>query len=183
MRKAIPNTADRLFEAVYDELRGLAHAEMLRERGGATLQATALVHEAWLRLSRERHVDWASRAQFFAAAATAMRRILVEAARRRTRARHGGELRRIELDGADELGALDVKSDADCERLIVLDRSLARLERIHPDLFRVVELRYFAGLCVEEAARVLAISERSVVRDFEAARVWLFDDVRRGGAA
>ncbi len=158
--------AERLWELVYAELRALANRKLEALPPGQTLQSTALVNEAWLKLSGGGS-GWESRAQFFGAAARAMRNILVDRARRRDRLRHGGALRRVPLTGVEmaELGAE--------EGLVELDEALARLERADPRAAEVVSLRYFAGLTIEETTRVLSRSRASVERDWAWARAWL----------
>lgn len=161
--------AEELLPQVYGELRKLARARMAQEGPGHTLQATALVHEAYLRLlgSAPRGRPWANRAHFFAAAAEAMRRILIERARRVARAKHGGNQKRVTLIG-DQLGGYwpDVE-------VLALDEALRRLAGVDPEMARVVELRAFAGLTLEETAQTLAISVRTVKRRWTAGRAWL----------
>ena len=141
-----PQAADRLLPLVYDELRKLAVQKLAREKPGQTLQATALVHEAYLRLVGAQDPGWSGRGHFFAAAAEAMRRILVENARRKKRLRHGGGGRRLDLEGVDLAGA------APAEDLVALDEALERLARKDPGAAKLVQLRYFAGLTMAEAA-------------------------------
>ena len=165
---------DRLLSAVYDELRRLAARKLARERPGQTLQATALVHEAYLRLLGGEAGHWESSAHFFAAAAEAMRRILVESARRKARLKHGGGLQRREVDEADAI----VMSDP--TDLIALDEALEKLtseDKIKSDL---VKLRYFAGLTVEQAGRVLGISRATADRYWTFARTWLYKEMSKG---
>jgi RNA polymerase sigma factor (TIGR02999 family) len=171
-----PNAAEQLLPLVYDELRRLATAKMARENPGQTLQATALVHEAYLRLvGAVQPQHWNSRRHFFAAAAEAMRRILVEQARRKQTERRGGQLRRNSLDG------LDLVYDEPHEDLLALDEALKRLAAEHPDKAELVKLRYFAGLSIDETAHALGISPATVKRRWEFARVWLFRQVSEGG--
>lgn len=168
-----PHAAEELLPLVYDELRRLAQARMVNERPGQTLQATALVHEAYLRLVREEEsAGWANRRHFFAAAAEAMRRILVERARRRDRLRHGGGRERVELDEAD-LAIEDPPED-----LLALDAALQELERSDPRKAELVKLRYFAGLSEEAAAAALGISRATASRWWTFARAWLYERVR-----
>lgn len=161
--------AEQLLPLVYDELRKLAALKLAREKPGQSLQATALVHEAYVRL-----VDiappqkWNSRGHFFAAAAEAMRRILVEQARRKRAEVHGGALLRVELPV--ELAGAEPRSDD----LLALDEALERLESHDPDAARLVKLRYFAGLTHQEAAEVLGISRGAADRLWALARAWLF---------
>lgn len=165
-----------LLPLVYRELRRLAQARMARERPGQTLQATALVHEAYLRLLGE-DASWQSRGHFFAAAAEAMRRILVEQARRKSRIKHGGEFRRTATP-PEEIG-LDHYESAE---LVDLDAALTKLEALDSAMADVVKLRYFAGLTVDETAAALDISPRAVNRHWTASRAWLGNALREGGA-
>lgn len=159
--------ADELLPLVYSELRKLARSRMARERPGQTLQATALVHEAYLRLLGD-DVSWQNRGHFFAAAAEAMRRILIEQARRKGRQRHGGELRRSEF--RDSAIAIEQSDGSD---LMDIDAALTRLEHRDEAMANVVKLRYFAGLGVDDTAAALGISARTVNRLWTAARAWL----------
>jgi RNA polymerase sigma factor (TIGR02999 family) len=163
------HAANQLLPLVYDELRKLAAAKLAHEKPGQTLDATALVHEAYLRLvGADGDVQFASRAQFFAAAAEAMRRILVEAARRKARLRHGGALRRIELG---EVPAHDHRPDD----LLAMDEALDRLASEEPEVATIVKLRYFVGLTAEQAAAALGISLRTANRHWAYAKAWLFE--------
>ncbi len=159
--------AEELLPLVYDELRSLARARLARERAGQTLQPTALVHEAYLRLVEGADPGWENRGHFFAAAAEAMRRILVERARRRARRRHGGELRRTTLSEEAAVGAPQP------DELLAVDEALRRLEARDAAMAEVVKLRYFVGLSVEETAEALGSSVRTVGRQWRAARAWL----------
>src|SRR5262245_31605087 len=141
-----PHAATELLPLVYDELRKLAAARMADEKPGQTLQATALVHEAYLRLIGDQPQDWNGRGHFFAAAAEAMRRILVESARRRKTEKRGRGLQKLDLDG------IDVSDPPPCEKLLALDGAIDRLSRLDPVKAQVVKLRYFAGLTVPETA-------------------------------
>jgi RNA polymerase sigma factor (TIGR02999 family) len=165
--------AEELLPLVYDELRNLAAVEMARERPGQTLDATALVHEAWLRLVPDTspQVAFANRRHFFAAAAEAMRRILVENARRKARVKHGGGRRRVEL--TEPLAVLLEPSD----ELLALDEALTRLEAQEPTRARIVKLRFFGGLSMPEVARTLDISLATAERHWAFARVWLFAEL------
>jgi RNA polymerase sigma factor (TIGR02999 family) len=163
-----PRAAAELLPLVYDELRKLAAARLAEEKPGQTLQPTALVHEAYLRLVGDQHFD--GRGHFFAAAAEAMRRILVEAARRKSRLRHGGGWKRVKLE--DECSPAEPPADCD---LLALDDALGRLEAGQPEVAAVVKLRYFAGLTAEESAAALGISLRTVNRHWAFARAWLLD--------
>jgi RNA polymerase sigma factor (TIGR02999 family) len=165
--------AQELLPLVYDELRRLARRQMGAERPGQTLQPTSLVHEAFLRLVGEGDPGWENRRHFFAAAATAMRRILVERARAKASRKRGGGRERVGLDLDDF--ALEDRS----ERLLALDEALDRLERRDPPMARLVQLRFFAGLSAEETAHALEISVRTVHRDWAVARAWLRVEIER----
>jgi RNA polymerase sigma factor (TIGR02999 family) len=173
MRDGAPHAAEELLPIVYDELRKLARARMARERPGQTLQATALVHEAYLRLAADSDPGWANRAHFFAAAAECMRRILVDRARRKARIRHGGDQVRVTLD---ESPAGDTPDEAD---VLAVDQALRRLEQLDGQMAQVVVLRYFGGLEVEECAAALGLSPRTVNRLWTAARAWLQRELTR----
>jgi RNA polymerase sigma factor (TIGR02999 family) len=167
--------SEQLLPLVYDELRRLAAQRLARERPGQTLEATALVHEAYVRLvDTEKVQRWSSRGHFFAAAAEAMRRILVESARRKKQPRRGGGHRRVGLDGVH----LEVAAPAD--DLAAVDEALDRLERSDPMAAKVVKLRYFAGLTMPEAARALGLPLRSAERHWTYARTWLHRELSRG---
>ena len=170
-----PGARDHLLDLVYDELRRMACERMRRERRDHTLQPTALVHEAYLRLLGPTSPHWDSRAHFFAAAAEAMRRVLVEAARARAAVKRGGNTLRVTL------GDVAARKELAPEELLDLDRALARLETLDPAMAQVVKLRYFTGLSAAETARVLGTSLRSVERQWAAARAWL--QVAAGGGS
>jgi RNA polymerase sigma factor (TIGR02999 family) len=170
--------SEDLLPVVYQELRRLAAARMQHEAPGHTLQPTALVHEAWLRLAGDDHQSrWDSRGHFFAAAAEAMRRILVENARRKGRIKHGGEARRVELLDADAAFEPD-----DFAGLLALDEALEEFARIAPEKAELVKLRYFAGLSEPEAAQLLNISRPTASRWWAYARAWLFDRIEGTGS-
>jgi RNA polymerase sigma factor (TIGR02999 family) len=170
-----PKAANQLLPLVYDELRRLAEHKLAREQPGQTLQPTALVHEAYLRLVGDaKAAHWDGRGHFFAAAAEAMRRILLEAARRKQRLRHGGAWQRIPLESI-EAAAEFLQDD-----LLAVDEGLTMLAAIAPLKARLVEMRYFAGLSVEEAAHCLGISRATADRWWSYARAWLFDFVQNG---
>lgn len=170
-RPALLPAADQILPLVYAELRRLAGAKMAREPGGLTLQPTALVHEAWLRLGGDRQPQWHNRAQFFAAAAEAMRRILIENARRRRAVRHGGELERVDSD------AFDLISPVTDDKLLLIHEALARLEQQDPRKAEVVKQLYFVGMTLEEVAAVMGISLRTAKRDWSYARAWLMSEM------
>ena len=158
---------DRLMPLVYTELRQLAHRYMRRERPGHTMQTTALIHEAYLRLVDQNQVRWQHQAHFFGIAARLMRQILIEHARSHTRAKRGGGVGTISLDEAA------IVSQARATELLALDDALERLATIDPRKSQVVELRFFGGLSVEEAAIVLNIAPNTVLRDWRMAKAWL----------
>jgi RNA polymerase sigma factor (TIGR02999 family) len=163
-----PHAAEQLLPLVYDALRELAAAKLAQEKPGQTLQATALVHEAYLRLCQGDRVQrWDSRGHFFAAAAEAMRRILIEQARGKKRQRHGGGLRRVEL--LDQ--AVAVRADE--EQILLLDEALTKLAGIRPQAAKLVQLRFFGGLAVDEAAPLLGMSARTARRLWVFAQAWL----------
>jgi RNA polymerase sigma factor (TIGR02999 family) len=164
-----PRAAKQLLPLVYEELRKLAAVRLDSERPGQTLQATALVHEAYLRLVGNQ--QFSGRGHFFAAAAEAMRRILIEKARRRVRIRHGGGRTRVDLD------QLDVADDATAEDLLDLDGALSRLALEEAEVAGVVKLRYFAGLTIEQTAHSLGISVRTANRHWAYAKAWLYQQL------
>jgi RNA polymerase sigma factor (TIGR02999 family) len=163
---------------VYDELRRLAHSYLKHERPDHTLQTTALVHEAYVKLVDQRSVNWQNRAQFFAISAQAMRRILLDNARRHTAAKRGSGGQKVSLD---EVATLS--TDAANESLIALDDALQRLATIDADQSKIVELRYFGGLTIEETAEVLKTSPSSVQREWTIARAWLYNAIARSTEA
>jgi RNA polymerase sigma factor (TIGR02999 family) len=170
-----PHATERLLPLVYDELRKLAAAKLSQEKPGQTLQATALVHEAYLRLvDDEKGCNWDSRSHFFAAAAEAMRRILIDQARRKHSRKRGGSLRRVELDD----GALLVTSeDQATDDLLALDEALQQFESEDSLKARLVKLRYFAGLSIAQAAEAMGISAATAKRHWAYARSWLYGKV------
>ena len=170
-----PHAAGKLLPLLYDELRRLAAQRLAHEAPGQTLQATALVHEAYLRLvGGEQTQPWNSKGHFFAAAAEAMRRILIENARRKRRLRHGGDRRRLDLD------TLDLAREAPSDDLLALDEALERLTLEEPTAAAVVKLRYFAGLPIEHAADALNLSVRTANRHWAYARAWLYRQLHPG---
>ena len=164
---------EKLAPIVYDELRRLAHRYMRRERPGHSLQSTALVHEAYIRLVDYQRMDWHGRTHFFSVAAQAMRRILVEYARRKNQKRGGG-VQRVSLDDALEVGG-DRQRD-----LVALDEAMNALARIDARKSKVVEMRFFGGLSIEETAEVLEVSAITVKREWRAARAWLYHELAGG---
>ena len=173
-----PQAAEQLLPLVYDELRQLAAQRLAHEKPGQTLQPTALVHEAYLRLvGADPKRPWDSRGHFFAAAAEAMRRILVEHARRKVRSRHGGGRRRVDLPD------VEIVAPAEDEQVILLDEALTRLAAIRPQAAELVQLRFFSGLTVDEAATLLDLSPRTARRLWVFARAWLQRDMERAANA
>lgn len=164
---------DQLFKSVYEELRRMAIARMAHEAAGQTLQPTALVHEAWLQLVRDGERTWENRAHFFGAAADAMRRILIDAARRRSSRKRGGGMERLDI------GEVDLAQTAPDEQVLLINEALENLEREDPDRARVVVLKFFGGLTNREVAETLGIGERSAEREWAAAKVRLFQWIRR----
>jgi RNA polymerase sigma factor (TIGR02999 family) len=165
-------TLEELLPLVYEELRKLAAARMAKESAGHTLQPTALVHEAWLRLVSDGERTWKNRAYFFGAAAEAMRRILIESARHKSRLKHGGGLERVNIA---DMELADTTPD---EKVLLIDDALQQLEAEHPERARVVGLKYFGGMTNQEAAELLGVSERTVDRHWVCAKEWLFRRVR-----
>ena len=166
--------AGQLLPLVYEELRKLAACKMANELPGQTLQPTALVHEAWLRLAGGREQAWDSRAHFFGAAAEAMRRILIENARRKKALRHGAGQARLNVQ------ELEIAAPAPDEEMLAIDEALNKLAALDKDKAELVKLRYFVGMTIEEAARVLRISEATAKRWWVYARAWLHAEVRQG---
>ena len=169
-----PHAAEDLLRLVYEELRRLAKGKMAREADGLTLQPTALVHEAWLRLGGDHQAPWKNRAHFFGAAAEAMRRILIEQARRRHSRKHGGGQQRVNLDAVDPA----ICADSDSALLAVHD-ALEKLALQDPEKAELVKLRYFVGLSTEEAGAALGVSTATAKRWWAYARAWLFDEIKR----
>jgi RNA polymerase sigma factor (TIGR02999 family) len=169
-----PGSADRLIEAVYKELHSLASAKLAGERNNLTLQATELVHEAWLRLGGDRQNNWQNRSHFFSSAAEAMRRILVDRARRRCRIRRGEGDRPVSLD--DEM---NLPAPQQAEHIVAVNEALQRLAATDHQCAEVVKLRYFIGLTIPEIAMVLGVSESTTKRIWEFSRAWLFRELAR----
>jgi RNA polymerase sigma-70 factor, ECF subfamily len=167
------SASEKLIPLVYGELRRLARSYMRRERADHTLQATALVHEAYLKLVEQRSSNWQSRAHFFGVAAQVMRRILVDHARGHLRQKRGGEYEKVVLNEAL------VFSPEKSAELLAVDQALEKLARLDERQAKVVELRFFGGLSVEEAAAVLGISPKTVKRDWSVAKAWLYADLKQ----
>ena len=163
--------ASQLLPLVYDELRKLGAQKLAHEHPGQTLQATALVHEAWLRLGGDQQIAWRNRAHFFAAAAEAMRRILIDRARRKGRQRRGSGAEHLHVD------ELEIASPAPDDQLLALNDALDRFAELEPQQAELVKLRYFVGLKIEEAAEVLGISQATAKRWWAYARAWLFHEI------
>jgi RNA polymerase sigma factor (TIGR02999 family) len=167
-----PRASEQLLPLVYDELRKLAAAKLAQEKPGQTLQATALVHEAYVRLvDVDKAQEWDSRGHFFAAAAEAMRRILVDHAREKGSAKRGGTLKRLDID------AVDLATEATPDQLLAIDDALAKLAREDPSAAKLVELRYFAGLTVDEAGKALGMATATAYRHWNYARAWLHGEL------
>jgi RNA polymerase sigma factor (TIGR02999 family) len=175
-----PKAAEQLLPLVYDELRKLAAQKLLQEKPGQTLQATALVHEAYLRLvansEQQQAGSWNSRGHFFAAAAEAMRRILIEQARRKACIRHGGGHKRVDLE------AVSAVIDLPPEQFLALDEELSRLAQRDAQTAQLVKLHCFAGLSIEQAAEMLGVSTRTAYRDWAFAQAWLYRAIQGGEA-
>lgn len=161
-----------LLPLVYEELRRLAGARMAREASGQTLQPTALVHEAWLRLVGDGDRNWENRAHFFGAAAEAMRRILIESARRKARLKHGGGQVRVDITG------FDLAETTPDENILLIDGALERLKAEDPETARVVTLKFFGGLTNEEIVAITGTSDRTVRRQWNYAKAWLYKSIR-----
>lgn len=171
--KGEPNMGEQLLTLVYDELRKLAAAKMARELPGQTLQPTSLVHEAWLRLAGGQDQKWNGRAHFFGAAAEAMRRILIENARRKRAARHGGGLDKLNVD------SVEIALPAEDEEILAVSEALEKLALRDSAKAEFVKLRYFVGMTTEEAADALGISRATANRWWEFCRAWLFQEIQR----
>lgn len=172
IEKGDPVAADELLPLVYHELRKLAAHKMSNEAPGQTLQPTALVHEAYLRLVGNEDKKWDGRAHFFAAAAEAMRRILIDNARRKRAQRHGGGQQRVDI------GEVDIAADTDDDQLLAIHEALDKLAAKDKAKAELVKLRYFVGMTIEEAAQILDISEPTAKRWWTYARAWLYDEVK-----
>ncbi len=161
--------SEKLLPLVYEELRKLAAARMFQESAGHTLQPTALVHEAWLRLVKDDEQTWQNRAHFFNVAAEAMRRILIEHARRKSALKHGGGQQRLNIEG------LECAAPSPDEKMLLVDAALEELAMSQPERARIVVMKFFGGMTNEEVAEALGIGERTVYRHWECAQLWLFD--------
>ena len=169
-----PKAASELLPLVYEELRKLAAARMANEAAGHTLQPTALVHEAWLRLAgNDANAQFANRAHFFAAAAEAMRRILIDRARRKGAEKRGGDWQRIDLE------KVEIATEADDDTLLLVNEALEKLAKEDANAAEIAKLRFFGGLTLEEAAQTMGVTERTANRYWAFARVWLFDEMRQ----
>lgn len=169
-----PETSARVLNLVYDELRQQAHRYLRRERPGHTLQTTALVHEVYIKLSKQPNIAWESRSHFFAIAAKLMRQILIDYARTKHRAKRGGVQNNVSLEKAFTVGVGETDFD-----LLALDEALTHLARKEEHLANIVELRFFSGLSVEDTAEVLSISDSTVKRDWLLAKAWLHRELTR----
>lgn len=171
MEQGDPTAAEQLLNLLYEELRRLATSKMAQEAPGQTLQPTALVHEAWLKLVASKNPRFENRAHFFSAAAEAMRRILIDNARRKLTRRHGGSFERVDLDGRD------LAAPAADEQLLAVHEVLDSLAKDHPAQAEVVKLRYFVGMTNEETAKALGISVATVKNYWTFARTWIFNEL------
>jgi RNA polymerase sigma factor (TIGR02999 family) len=169
-----PKAADELLPLIYEELRKLAAYKMANERPGQTLQATSLVHEAYLRLTTGKEQKWSGRAHFFAAAAEAMRRILIENARRKQALRHGGDLQRLDIN------EIEIAAGQKDEDLLAVNEALKKFATVDKTKAELVKLRYFAGLTIEEAAEILDVSAPTAKRWWAYARAWLQHEIHPG---
>jgi RNA polymerase sigma factor (TIGR02999 family) len=173
-----PLGAEQLLPLLYEELRGAAAQKLARQPAGQTLQPTALVHEAFLKLLSNPERTWEDRRHFFAAASEAMRHILVDRARSKAAVRHGGELRRVEFEGLHQLADPTLP-----ENILQLNEALARLEGHDPEAAELVRLRFFGGFTFEQAAELQGISVRTAKRTWAYARAWLFEEIQRADGA
>jgi RNA polymerase sigma factor (TIGR02999 family) len=164
--------SNELLPLVYEELRRLATSRMAQEMSGQTLQPTALVHEAWLRLVGDGERNWQNRAHFFAAAAEAMRRILIETARRKSRLKRGGGQMRLDIEG------LELAAATPDDRVLLIDDALEQLKAEDPERGRIVMLKFFGGLTNQEVAEILEVTERTVERQWAYAKAWLFQTIK-----
>ncbi|MCA9128779.1 MAG: sigma-70 family RNA polymerase sigma factor [Planctomycetales bacterium] len=165
--------SEKLLPIVYQELRKLATSQMAHETPGQTLQPTALVHEAYLRLVGNEEIRWRNRGHFFAAAARSMRQILINRANQKKAFKHGGGKKRVELEGAI------LTDDPECDRIVALDEALDRLEQIDQRKAKIVMFRFFAGLSIDDTAKALEISPATVKREWQFARTWLHKEMKK----
>ena len=172
IRNGDGHAAEELLPLVYNELRKLAASRMANEAAGQTLQATALVHEAWLRLVHSNAQSWENRAHFFGAAAEAMRRILVENARRKSRLKRGAGQARLDIEG------LDLEATTPDDKVLLMDEALELLKAEDPEKERIVVLKFFGGLTNQEVAENMGVTERTVERQWAYAKAWLFQKIR-----
>jgi RNA polymerase sigma factor (TIGR02999 family) len=172
-----PGAVEQVFPVIYDELRRLAHRQLMREAPGQTIGTTALVHEAYLKLIDQTRVEWAGRAHFMAIAATAMRRILIDRARSRGSLKRGGGLQPIPIE------SVELAAEERADLLLALDEALTRLHALDARQAQVVECRYFGGMTEEETAAALGIGLRTVKRDWAKAKSWLFSEIYPGSEA
>ena len=183
VRAGAPGAMDQLIPLVYDDLARIARRQLRAEPVGHTLSTTAVVHEAYLRLADQTRAQWGDRAQFFAVAACAMRRVLVDHARRHRAARRGGpHARAVSLEALEAVGAGELSADARADVLLALDEALERLAAVDPRQARVVECRFFGGLTGAETAAALGVTPRTVERDWVKARGWLYQELGGDGA-
>ena len=183
LSRGAPEAMDRVMPLVYRELKSIAHRQLRAEASGHTLSTTAVVHEAYLRLAEQSRVEWADRGQFFAIAARAMRRVLIDYARQHGATRRGGPGRAavaLECLECSDSPAISVSQRSDS--LLALDEALDGLHRVDERLARVVECRFFAGLTEEETSEALGVSQRTVARDWQMARAWLHEALRNDAA-
>ena len=176
IQRGAGGTSDELLPLLYEELRRLAAQKMAGEASGHTLQPTALVHEAWLRLAQSGDQRWNNRGHFFASAAEAMRRILIERARARQRLKHGGGLHRTELT------TLDIAITAEDDSVLAVDEALEKLAQRDPVGAQLIKLRFFAGLSNVEAASLLGLPERTATRTWAYARAWLYEELKKSSS-
>jgi RNA polymerase sigma factor (TIGR02999 family) len=164
--------SEELLPLVYEELRRLAAARMAQEQPGQTLQATAIVHEAWLRLVGDGERTWQNRAHFFGAAAEAMRRILIENARRKSALKRGGGLARVDIEG------LDLAAAAPDDKILLINEALEKLQMEDPEKARIVVMKFFGGLTNQEVAEALSVTERTIERQWAFAKAWMFQAIK-----
>jgi len=166
-------SSEELLPLVYDELRKLARSKMANQPAGQTLQATALVHEAYVRLAKSDSDGWDGKGHFFAAAAESMRRIVIDNIRRKATKKHGGEFQKVELD------EFQIEGVADDDQLMAVNEALDQLEESNPEAAKLVKLRFFAGLTLAEAAMAMGLAERTAKRRWAFARAWLYREIKR----